>query len=395
MTHVEELIEERGLNSKGAITGFAIDHFGLENKELVDLTTRAGWSEATVLDYLLDAESKGHSLEESIQAVYNQVEEIEEERLQTRIENYKKKSNAEHFIDLEQEIVDSMTREPLKTGFDTFDRILCGGLRSGLFVFGAIPSLGKTTFVIQICDRLAHYGTDVLFFSLEMSRIDLMARSLSRLTVYHYDDLGMPTPFDKKTAMQILDGKRYENYSEREMEIINRAKKEYKEYAHRIFIREGAVGIKEIEQAVETHIEILQRTPVVVIDYLQLMTPADTRATDKQNIDRIVMGLKRLSNEFKCPVMVVSSFNRANYNTEVSYGSFKESGSVEYGADVIVGMQLEGVGRADFDVNEEKKKYPREVEAVILKNRFGETGEKIHLQYFPAVNYFRERSDFT
>lgn len=395
MTHVEELIEERGLNSKGAITGFTIDHFGLENKELVDLATRAGWSEATVLDYLLDAESKGHSLEESIQAVYNQVEEIEETNLQNRIERYKAKSNAGLFNTLEQEIEDSKTREPLKTGFDRLDEILCGGLREGLYICGAIPSLGKTTFILQICDRLAYHGTDVLFFSLEMSRVDLMARSLSRLTVYHYQELGIPTPFEKKTAMQILDGKRYEKYTDRELEIIANAKKQYLKCADRLFVREGAVGVKEIASQVEEHIEILQRTPVIVIDYLQLLTPYDKRATDKQNMDKATMELKRLSREFHCPVIAISSFNRSSYDQKVSYGSFKESGSVEYTADCIIGLQLEGVGNTDFDVNEAKKKTPREIEAVILKNRFGETGDKIQLEYYPAVNYFKERRDFT
>jgi len=63
-----------------------------------------------------------------------------------------------------------------KTGFSNLDE-LTGGLYPGLYVVGAISSLGKTTFVHQIGDQLAEQGDHVLFFSLEQSRLKWLQRA--------------------------------------------------------------------------------------------------------------------------------------------------------------------------------------------------------------------------
>lgn len=70
--------------------------------------------------------------------------------------------------------------------------------------------------------------------------------------------------------------------------------------------------------------------------------------------------------------------------------ALKESGSIEYGSDVIIGLQLKGAGKKDFDVNAAKQRNPREIEAVILKNRNGATGGRIRFEYYPLFNYFKE-----
>jgi replicative DNA helicase len=70
--------------------------------------------------------------------------------------------------------------------------------------------------------------------------------------------------------------------------------------------------------------------------------------------------------------------------------AFKESGAIEYSSDVLIGLQLKGAGEKNFDANEAKRKDPREIELVILKNRNGRTGGKIIFNYYPLFNYFRE-----
>lgn len=84
------------------------------------------------------------------------------------------------------------------------------------------------------------------------------------------------------------------------------------------------------------------------------MKPSDPRATDKQNTDRAVVELKRISRDFDIPVFAVSSFNRENYRNAVSMEAFKESGAVEYSSDVLFGLQLAGAGEQGFDVNAAK-----------------------------------------
>ena len=100
--------------------------------------------------------------------------------------------------------------------------------------------------------------------------------------------------------------------------------------------------------------------------------------------------LKRLSRDCKIPVVVISSFNRENYGSKVSMQAFKESGAIEYSTDVLIGLQLKGTGEKGFDIDDAKAKNPREIEAVILKNRNGAAGKKIFYKYYTMFNYFRE-----
>ena len=128
----------------------------------------------------------------------------------------------------------------------------------------------------------------------------------------------------------------------------------------------------------------------MVVDYVQILAPHSERATDKQNMDKAVLELKRLSRDYKTPVIAISSLNRANYNTAISMEALKETGGLEYSSDVLIGLQLKGAGEKNFDVNEAKKKTPREIELVILKNRNGRTGDKLEYKYYPMFNYFKE-----
>lgn len=114
------------------------------------------------------------------------------------------------------------------------------------------------------------------------------------------------------------------------------------------------------------------------------------RATDKQNMDKAVMELKRISRDYKIAILGVSSFNRENYSNVVTMSAFKERGAIEYSSDVLIGLQLKGIGNKNFNFIEAKKKNPREVELVVLKNRNGRAGDIIEYSYYPMFNYFDE-----
>jgi replicative DNA helicase len=195
-----------------------------------------------------------------------------------------------------------------------------------------------------------------------------------------------------KTTRGITTGKRYDGYSNTERELITSAIKAYAGYADHIYISEGIgdIGVAQVRGMVVKHITLTGNTPVVIIDYLQILAPYNERATDKQNTDKAVMELKRISRDYKIPVIAISSLNRQNYNNSISMEAFKESGSVEFSSDVLIGLQLARVGKNDFDVNIEKQKNPREIELVILKNRNGATGGIIPFKYYPMFNYFKE-----
>lgn len=292
----------------------------------------------------------------------------------------------------------------ISTGFKTLDEVLEGGLYEGLTVVGGISSLGKTTIVLQIADQIAQQGRDVLIFSLEMDKNELMAKSISRETLLEVERQGKSTRL-AKTNRGITAGFRYKNYSQEELDIIETAQCNYSEYAQNIYIRVGFgnMGHKEIREAVKKHVTITGRTPVVFVDYLQIMAKPDIHATDKQSVDINTMELKRISRDYKTPVVAVSSVNRANYLTPIDFESFKESGAVEYSADLVLGLQLKCLeedlfnGNAQGKIKEKRERIkecksanPRQIQLVILKNRNGKTGDTIDFKYYPEFNLFEE-----
>ena len=321
-----------------------------------------------------------------------QAEHFTDEELEAEREEYLKSNTANHLQEFINGIGESVNTPAQPTGFEGLDKILEGGLYEGLYILGAISSLGKTTLDLQIADQIADTGSDVLIFSLEMARSELMSKSISRQTLIDVLEDPKGDIRNAKTNRGITTGARYLKYSQKEKDLIQRAINAYGEYAKHIFIHEGIgdIGTNYIKETVEKHIRLTEQKPVILIDYVQILAPYDVRATDKQNMDKAVLELKRISRDYKIPVICISSFNRANYKEAVTMEAFKESGAIEYGSDVLMGLQLKGAGSKGFDANEEKKKDPREIELVILKNRNGRTGDKIAFNYYPMFNYFKE-----
>lgn len=328
----------------------------------------------------------------SVRDAEQNVKRLAEERLQSeknrRKEAYIKTNSAlSHIADFVDGIARSIDTPATGTGFSALDEALDGGLYEGLYILGAISSLGKTSYCLQMADQIAAGGRDVLFFSLEMARTELMAKSVSRMT-----KLLPSEPSHQKTARGITDGRRYADYSAKERKLIRDAIDAYAELAGRMYIVEGVgdIGAMHVREAVKRHIDLTGESPVVFVDYLQLLMPAEIRATDKQNMDRSVLELKRISRDYKIPLIAISSFNRESYRQTVNMAAFKESGAIEYSSDVLIGLQAKGAGEEDFDIDEAKRMDPREVELVVLKNRNGRTGEKVEYRYHPMYNCFYE-----
>ena len=272
-----------------------------------------------------------------------------------------------------------------KTGFSNLDE-LTGGLYPGLYVIGAISSLGKTTFIHQIGDQLAAMGDHVLFFSLEQNRLEMVTKSLSRITARHNKEKAV-------SAIKIRAGKITPE--------VLAAAEEYYKIADRISIIECNfnTNIYSIVNYTKAYMETYNVKPVVIVDYLQIIPPVDPRHSDKEKVDSIVRGLKKLQSENDLVVFVISSINRANYLTPIDFESFKESGGIEYTADVVWGLQLQILNDDLFNsekkikekrekVRQAKKAIPREIELVCLKNRYGVSSYSCGFKYDPRFDLF-------
>ena len=157
---------------------------------------------------------------------------------------------------------------------------------------------------------------------------------------------------------------------------------------------------ESIQQAVKNYMEHEGVKPIVIVDYLQILPTMDKRQTLKDAVDGNVRAFKKLQMENDLVVLLISSLNRSNYLTPVDYESFKESGGIEYTADVIWGLQLSVMNDEVFckeksslkekreKVREAKQAKKRKIELLCLKSRYGLSGYKCEFDYYAQNDYF-------
>lgn len=256
----------------------------------------------------------------------------------------------------------------MSTGIAGLDKALDGGLHAGLAVLGAVSSMGKTSLMLQMSDTLAAAGRNVLFITIEMSRMELIAKSAVRGT--------------RERARPLLDGK----LPEEKVRGLISAYRQKTGGRVELWEPDALLTPAFLDEKVSAFCE-QHENPVLFLDYLQLVAPARASMTEKQTADAAVAMLKQLARRYDMPVIAASSLNREAYrpgSAEPGLSAFKESGSVEYSADLLLVLKY----RTDAD--KEIKTGPRHLVLTILKNRFGATGESIPLDYEPEKELFRD-----
>ncbi len=301
--------------------------------------------------------------------------------------------NTSFYIDnLMAEEIDRFKNDK-KTGFDNLDK-QAGGLYPGLYVLAATSSLGKTTFALQLADQLAAAGNEVIFFSLEQSRLEMVTKSIARTAAQ--------TDKNTKTTSLAI---RKKNITQ---EVLQAAKDYQAKVADRVSIVEGnfACNVSYIADYIRPYIKRNNVRPVVFVDYLQILQPEKERQTAKEAVDIAITELKRLSRELEITIIAISSVNRANYLTPIDFESLKESGSIEFTCDVVWGLQLSCIETDPVfsspkatltakraKVKEAKAENPRKIELVCLKNRYGISSYSCYFNYYPANDLFEEDAD--
>lgn len=316
---------------------------------------------------------------------------------------YIQQSTAAYIVKFESLFEQTRKTRRLSTGFKRLDGLLNGGLYAGLYVLGGGTSVGKTAFMLQMADAIsknefdAERGTPtdarrgVLFFSLETSRYELMARSVSRIA---YQEEGGGSRFRYSDILDAFRGDKF--FLEGEgADMLARYLSEHGRYTAAQVISESVAGvtIEAITAEIDRYRRILRREPVVFVDYLQII-PHDPYTTDKQSMDRAVVALKRMSRDMNIPIIAASSINRAGYGEDVGLASYKESGGIEYTADVLFGLQFKKRSKDD-DCKTDKNDYEsrsrenRQMILRVIKNRRGGTGD-IPLELHAPYSCFEE-----
>ena len=249
----------------------------------------------------------------------------------------------------------------------------------GLYVIGATPAAGKTTLCWQLLEQLAQRGESCIFCSYEMSQLELFSKSLAR-------ELFKRVPATDLTAADIRRGA----HSIQLANIIN----DFSNSKLNLSILElQDESIDELLSLLKPFCYDKAKAPVICLDYLQIV-PSSKDST-KLGVDDSVRKLKKFQRDTNTTFIVISSFNRDNYTKPVSFESFKESGNIEYTADVVWALQLFvinsinsfNISDARQKIDKAKKQQPRQIQLKCLKNRQG-TNYDCFFNYFSAHDCF-------
>jgi replicative DNA helicase len=280
----------------------------------------------------------------------------------------------------------------IMTGFEDFDR-MTGGLYPGLYIIAAISSLGKTTLCLQMAEQIAASGKDVIFFTLEQSKLEMVSKGIARRT-------GMADKAKGVTSLAIRKGAN--------SAYVREAAELYKaELGDRFSVIEGSFKVSAgyIGEYVRRYMANNNTKPVVFVDYLQILQADDPRMAKKDAIDKAVSDLRQLAIQLKTPIVAVSSVNRANYLTPIDFESLKESGGIEFTADAVFGLQLQCLNQDLFQqekkltekraaIKEAKAANPRKVELTCLKNRGSNIGGSCYFDYYPAFDLYETCTEY-
>ena len=371
-------------------------------------------------------------------SITNGFEKMNQERQDEAIKSYLENTDNGKALDELQAYINSRRRghgDMWQTGFKELDEKLDGGFLGEQLIFiGAVSSLGKTSYAMQMASQIAEQGKDVLIFSLEMSRKELNAKAISRYThiitntidpitgepIYNRRQEYRLTTRDVLNANvgNIAFGEGLDERGNLYSEAFEAVRKT--EDNTRIYIGERNVSVDKVREVVDLHIKATKRKPFVIVDYLQILQASnEAKTSDKRLLtDYDVTSLKVLSRDYHIPVLVISAFNRISYLEPVSMGSFRESSGIEYSSDILLGMQYQGMDYQkhkykndtgelvevyestqdhDMRVRELLDKMADDganglelpIEIKILKNRNGAKGTLFY-HFLPRFNFFRE-----
>lgn len=255
----------------------------------------------------------------------------------------------------------------IPTGFSQLDRMTAGFHPGQLIVVAARPSMGKSAFSINLASHAAlRAKKSVAFFSLEMSKEDVMVRLLASEAKVHMGSL-------RNGRLQDSDWPRLIAAAG----SISEAK---------LYVDDTA-GISPFEvRARARRLKSKGELDMIVIDYLQFMQLKQTRESRAVEVSEISRQLKSLAKELQIPVIALAQLNRAvegRTDRRPMLSDLRESGSIEQDADIIMMLF-----REEYYDKEDPEKKGKSV-VIIGKQRNGETGD-VPLHFEGQYQRFRD-----
>jgi replicative DNA helicase len=262
----------------------------------------------------------------------------------------------------------------LSSGFRDLDNLTSGLQASDLIIIAARPSMGKTALCLNIAQRAAvRERAVVAFFSLEMSKEQLLMRMLSAQASINATNL------------------RSGNLAQRDWPRLAEAIAELSD--SKLFI-DDTPGISVLEMRAKLRRLAVEqkRLDLIVVDYLQLMGSGSTRRSEnrQQEVSQISRDLKAMAKEFNVPVIALSQLSRApeaRNPPKPMMSDLRESGSIEQDADVVAFIYRQDYyAKNPDDVPEELQNI---AEIIVAKQRNGPT-DTIKMAFLKQFTRFED-----
>lgn len=257
---------------------------------------------------------------------------------------------------MEARLRGEVTDGTVETGLVDFDT-MTGGLHNGeLIILAARPSMGKTALAMNIGEHVAiEVRAPVLFVSLEMSGIELADRMLCSLARVNGHRLRNGTISSDDQTRLISKANEISQAPLFVDDSPSRTVSEIAAAARRIKRREGNLGL-------------------IIIDYLQLIEPDNSRDPRQEQVAKIARRLKGMARELETPMLCLSQLNRQaedskDHRPKLSH--LRESGAIEQDADVVMFVHREEY----YHRGEDRAQYAGQAEIIIAKQRNGPVGD--------------------
>jgi replicative DNA helicase len=242
----------------------------------------------------------------------------------------------------------------IPTGFPDLDNLLSGLHPSDLIILAARPSMGKTSLALDIARNTAvRHDVPVGIFSLEMSSEQIVDRMLSAESYVDSWRMRTGAVHAEEDFAKIRDA--LENLSKAPIYIDDKP----------------AQNILSM-RAVARRLKRERGIGLIIVDYLQLMAPTNTKQSDSmvQQVTEISRSLKQLARELEVPVLALSQLSRAveQRGGKPRLSDLRDSGSIEQDADVVMFIHRDDKRNPDSD-------KPNVAEILVEKHRNGPTGK--------------------
>lgn len=336
----------------------------------------------------------------------NRLEELEENKAIHCSEQRKQKINELKLLNVGQghkieEFLEDIRREDrnLPTGIAELDEILGGGIKvGGITTIASRTTCGKSTLALKMAMNLSEKGEQVLFYTNDVSAEELFLKGVSLVSFELFGKQGAYTvesirdyilekvPKDDKFYCLIEECR----YRMRNLRLIDlkdiMMEPDDVDLSNNEIIIYANDHIRYLKKAM-AHYSDVQIKPVIVIDYLQNIRVGEG-LMEKAQADFAMRELKQLAIGFDLPIILISSISRMYYERKMCIQALKESGSIEYGSDIIIGIHFAEIENNEFSFEKAKKSDVWNMELVLLKNKLGQADKTIPVKFYAAFNSF-------